>query len=156
MAVQRIVRFVDDVDGGEAAETVHFGLDGIGYEVDLSAANAAELRAMLSPYVAAARPVGRIAAGSAGRVRQAMSRANSRAAAANSGGAPAGRPTTAPADPDTDTDTETGTDTEVGIEPGIETGTAEPVEEQRSGTGRGGEVIGIQFSDRPPPGVPSR
>jgi hypothetical protein len=74
--VQTVVQFVDDLDGAEAAETVLFGLDGVGYEVDLSAVNAAELRALLRPYVAAARPTGRVVAGSANRVRHAIARAN--------------------------------------------------------------------------------
>lgn len=76
VAVQTVVQFVDDLDGGEAAETVLFGLDGVGYEVDLSAANAAALRTLLRRYVAAARPTGRVVAGSASRVRRAMARAN--------------------------------------------------------------------------------
>jgi len=45
----------DDIDGGEATETLLFGLDGIGYEIDLSAKNAAKLRDSLAKYVGAAR-----------------------------------------------------------------------------------------------------
>jgi len=45
----------DDIDGGTAEETVRFGLDGAAYEVDLSAANAAKLRAALAPYVGVGR-----------------------------------------------------------------------------------------------------
>jgi hypothetical protein len=55
VAVSRVVALVDDLDGGPAAETVHFALDGAGYELDLSAANAAALRAALARYVTAAR-----------------------------------------------------------------------------------------------------
>jgi hypothetical protein len=44
VAVRRVVRFVDDLDGSAATETVWFGLDEVGYEVDLSAVNAATLR----------------------------------------------------------------------------------------------------------------
>jgi hypothetical protein len=55
VAVRQVVRLVDDVDGSVAAETVHFGIDGVSYEVDLSAANAAELRGLLRRYVAAGR-----------------------------------------------------------------------------------------------------
>jgi hypothetical protein len=76
MSVRETVRWVDDLDGGEAAETVLFGLDGVGYELDLSAANAAALRAVLGRYVAAARRLGRVEHGAAGRVRQAAARAN--------------------------------------------------------------------------------
>ena len=36
--------FIDDLDGGEAAGTVRFGLDGTEYEIDLSTAHSDELR----------------------------------------------------------------------------------------------------------------
>lgn len=50
---------VDDLDSRSAAdETVEFELDGVGYEVDLSAANAQKLRAELRKWVNAARRVG--------------------------------------------------------------------------------------------------
>ena len=49
----------DDIDGGEADETVTFSLDGVSYEIDLSAANAAALRDAFAPYVGAARRAGR-------------------------------------------------------------------------------------------------
>ncbi|RLY91697.1 hypothetical protein CWC38_02505 [Kocuria tytonicola] len=45
----------DDIDGGEANETVRFGLDGGQYEIDLSSENATKLRDALRPYVAAGR-----------------------------------------------------------------------------------------------------
>jgi hypothetical protein len=48
----------DDFDGGEADETVAFGLDGSDYEIDLSSANASKLRDALAPWVAAARKTG--------------------------------------------------------------------------------------------------
>ena len=48
----------DDYDGGEADETVSFGLDGAEYEIDLSSANAAELRNALAPWLSHARKVG--------------------------------------------------------------------------------------------------
>ena len=50
--------FIDDIDGGEAAGTVRFGLDGTDYEIDLSTAHADELRNVLGQYVAHARKVG--------------------------------------------------------------------------------------------------
>jgi len=50
-----IVSLVDDFDGTEAAETVKFALDGKTYEIDLSKANANELRRSLRPYVDRAR-----------------------------------------------------------------------------------------------------
>ena len=40
MAHQTSVTLVDDLDGGKAAETVVFGLDGASYEIDLSKKNA--------------------------------------------------------------------------------------------------------------------
>ncbi|MGW0365074.1 histone-like nucleoid-structuring protein Lsr2 [Streptomyces sp. NPDC002990] len=54
--VQRVVvTLSDDIDGGEAAETVAFALDGKSYEIDLNEANAKKLRKALAPYVAAGR-----------------------------------------------------------------------------------------------------
>lgn len=47
---------VDDIDGGEAEETVKFALDGDHYEVDLSSGNAERLRTVLAPYRKVARP----------------------------------------------------------------------------------------------------
>ena len=56
---QRIqVILVDDIDGGEASETVSFALDGVSYEIDLSEKNAADLRDALSSYVGHARRLG--------------------------------------------------------------------------------------------------
>jgi Lsr2 len=49
--------FIDDIDGSEAEGTVRFGLDGTDYEIDLSAAHAADLRAALAPFIAASRKV---------------------------------------------------------------------------------------------------
>lgn len=49
------VQLIDDLDGGSAAECVPFSLDGEGFEIDLSEANAADLRAVLDPWIAAAR-----------------------------------------------------------------------------------------------------
>ena len=59
MAQKINVTLVDDIDGGEAAETVEFALDGTRYEIDLSAQNAQGLRDALAQYVAAARRAGR-------------------------------------------------------------------------------------------------
>ena len=49
------VMLVDDLDGSAAQETVSFGLDGRQYDVDLSAAHAAQLRDGLAAFVAVAR-----------------------------------------------------------------------------------------------------
>ncbi|MFE2561381.1 Lsr2 family protein [Streptomyces sp. NPDC059352] len=55
MAQRVVVTLSDDIDGGVAAETVAFGLDGKMYEIDLNAANAKKLRKALAPYLAAGR-----------------------------------------------------------------------------------------------------
>ncbi|MER5769014.1 histone-like nucleoid-structuring protein Lsr2 [Streptomyces sp. NPDC001985] len=55
MAQRVVVTLFDDIDGGEAAETVSFGLDGKSYEIDLNPANAKKLRKALAPYLTAAR-----------------------------------------------------------------------------------------------------
>ncbi len=51
MARETFTRLIDDLDGGEAVETVTFGLDGLVYEIDLSAKNAKKLRNDLGAYV---------------------------------------------------------------------------------------------------------
>jgi hypothetical protein len=63
MAQQVDVKFVDDLDGSDAAGTVVFGLDGRAYEIDLSDDNAARLRESLASFIAAARKSGGSAAG---------------------------------------------------------------------------------------------
>ena len=55
MAQKVNIILVDDLDGGSADENVKFGLDGANYEIDLSAANAAELRSSLERFINAAR-----------------------------------------------------------------------------------------------------
>ncbi|WP_328394617.1 histone-like nucleoid-structuring protein Lsr2 [Nocardia sp. NBC_00416] len=61
MARKLVVTVVDDLDGESvAAETVSFGIDGLMYEIDLSEANARELRAVLSKWTPFARKVGRL------------------------------------------------------------------------------------------------
>ena len=59
MAQKVQVLLVDDLDGGEASETVSFALDGNNYEIDLSGKNATELRDSFAKYVGAARKMGR-------------------------------------------------------------------------------------------------
>ncbi|MEV0705862.1 Lsr2 family protein [Saccharopolyspora sp. NPDC050389] len=58
MAQKVTVQLVDDIDGTPAEATVEFGLDGVGYAIDLSQDNAADLRGTLTPYVEHARRVG--------------------------------------------------------------------------------------------------
>lgn len=58
MAKQIQEILIDDLDGGEANETVSFAIDGSSYEIDLSEGNAKKLRAALSPFVKSARKSG--------------------------------------------------------------------------------------------------
>ena len=58
MAQRVNVVLVDDLDGSDAVETVSFALDGVDYEIDLSAAHAAELRDALALYVGHGRRTG--------------------------------------------------------------------------------------------------
>lgn len=58
MAQKVTVTLVDDLDGGQADETVEFALDGVSYQIDLSNDNASELRDALSGYVSSARRAG--------------------------------------------------------------------------------------------------
>ena len=58
MAQRVHVVLVDDLDGGDATETVSFGLDGVDYEIDLSDKHAGELREALALYVGHGRRTG--------------------------------------------------------------------------------------------------
>lgn len=58
MAQKTVVELVDDLDGGQADETVTFALDGVDFVIDLSADNAGRLRDALAEYVGHARRVG--------------------------------------------------------------------------------------------------
>ncbi|MBK1783892.1 histone-like nucleoid-structuring protein Lsr2 [Prauserella cavernicola] len=60
MAQKITVELVDDLDGSTSDDisTVSFGLDGVTYDIDLTEANAEELRDQLGPFVTAARRVG--------------------------------------------------------------------------------------------------
>ena len=57
MAKQTTVRLVCDMDGGDAQETVRFGLDGREYEIDLGEVRVKEIRDALAPFVAAGRKI---------------------------------------------------------------------------------------------------
>lgn len=68
MAQRKIILLEDDLDGGEADETIQFSLDGTSYEIDLSASNATKLRESLEKYVKSGRKTsGRAAAKQRGR-----------------------------------------------------------------------------------------
>lgn len=55
MAQRVEVVLVDDLDGGEAKETVAFSLDARFYEIDLGEENAGELRETLKKYIRQSR-----------------------------------------------------------------------------------------------------
>jgi hypothetical protein len=82
VAQKTILVLEDDLDGGEADETVTFSLDGVSYEIDLSEGNAKKLRDSLTPFVGSARRTGGRAISGRGR---------SRAAAAAGGASRSGR-----------------------------------------------------------------
>ena len=77
MAQKVQVVLVDDLDGGTAEETVTFALDGVSYEIDLSTANAAQLREAFASWVGHARRVG-------GRTRTARRPGSGRASSGDS------------------------------------------------------------------------
>ncbi|MBU8857659.1 MULTISPECIES: Lsr2 family protein [unclassified Micromonospora] len=72
MAKQVIHKLIDDLDGGDADETVRFALDGVNYEIDLSVANAKNLREVFAPYTANGTKVGRGGFVGAGRTARGM------------------------------------------------------------------------------------
>lgn len=58
MAQRVQVILVDDLNGGEANETLEFALDGVHYEIDLSDENAAKLREDFATWIGQARRAG--------------------------------------------------------------------------------------------------
>jgi hypothetical protein len=78
MAQKVQVILVDDVDGGEAEESVSFALDGVSYEIDVSNENANALREALSPWIGHAR---KVAGRSGGRARSGSAKPRGGAAA---------------------------------------------------------------------------
>lgn len=74
MAKKVIHQLVDDLDGtvlepGQG-ETVLFSIDGVQYEIDLTDANAAQLRGAVEPFRAAARKTGRATGRATSAARQ--------------------------------------------------------------------------------------
>jgi hypothetical protein len=55
MVTKMSVIIRDDLDGSGNAEPVSFGLDGMSYEVDLSAKNRARFEKALAPFIEAGR-----------------------------------------------------------------------------------------------------
>lgn len=58
MAQRVVVELIDDLDGGKADESVAFTLDGVSYQIDLSAGNAETFRDAFVTYTGHARRVG--------------------------------------------------------------------------------------------------
>jgi Lsr2 len=58
MAKTVVVKLTDDIDGGDAVETVHFALDGKSYEIDVNKTNADRVRAAFAPFIAKGRSSG--------------------------------------------------------------------------------------------------
>jgi hypothetical protein len=58
MATRTVVHLVDDLTEEPADTTVQFGIDGREYELDLTDANARELRDLFARYIPVARKVG--------------------------------------------------------------------------------------------------
>ena len=74
MAQKVTVALEDDLTGGPADQTVRFAFGGTGYEIDLSAKNAAAFRKLLAPYVEHARKAGRAPSRRAGRTASSRQR----------------------------------------------------------------------------------
>ena len=58
MASRTLVVLEDDLEGGDAAETIEFALDGVSYAIDLNERNAEQLRGALDKYIDKARRTG--------------------------------------------------------------------------------------------------
>ena len=58
MAQRMIVHLIDDTDGTSADQTVHFAIDGVAYEIDLTDAHADSIRRTLAPWINAGRRTG--------------------------------------------------------------------------------------------------
>ena len=57
MAQRTRVILEDDLDGGQADQTIQFGIHGTTYEIDLSEANMEKLDQALRPFISAGRRV---------------------------------------------------------------------------------------------------
>jgi hypothetical protein len=67
MAQKITVVLEDDLTGGPAEQTIRFAFEGTGYEIDLSAKNAAAFGKQLAPYIEHGRKAGRATARRPGR-----------------------------------------------------------------------------------------
>ena len=55
MAQRMTVILTDDLDGGDADQTIRFGFEGKAFSIDLSTKNAEKFRKLIAPYVQAGR-----------------------------------------------------------------------------------------------------
>jgi len=78
MAQNLIIQLIDDIDGGEADETIAFSLNGKAYEIDLNTRNAGRLREAFAPFIDKARTSNRGESGSKLRQRDAVAGAQSK------------------------------------------------------------------------------
>jgi hypothetical protein len=58
VARKEVVELTDDLDQSAASQTIHFGVDGIEYEIDLNEKNAKKFTTALQPYIDNGRRVG--------------------------------------------------------------------------------------------------
>jgi hypothetical protein len=58
VARKEVVELMDDLDQSPASQTIHFGVEGVEYEIDLSDKNAKKFTAALQPYIESGRRVG--------------------------------------------------------------------------------------------------
>ncbi|HXT45877.1 MAG TPA: Lsr2 family protein [Pseudonocardiaceae bacterium] len=66
---QKVIReFVDDIDGSLAERTLSFAVDGVSYEIDLSAQHIAEFKSAIGGFIESAR---KVKGGSGSRARSA-------------------------------------------------------------------------------------
>ncbi len=75
MAQKVTVVLEDDLDGGQAAESVRFGFDGAEYEIDLSSTNARVFRDQVAPFIEHARTASRALSRRAARTTASRRRA---------------------------------------------------------------------------------
>lgn len=66
MAQRQIVTLEDDIQGGEATQTLRFGFNGSEYEIDLNDKNASKMREAFTFYADHGRKVGRRASSRGG------------------------------------------------------------------------------------------
>ncbi len=94
MAHRTVTTMIDDFDGSDAVTTARFSVRNTIYEIDLSDSNAAELEALLAPYMEQGRRV-RGAGGAHRTGRTTRTAASARGRAASRPTTRAGRRTTA-------------------------------------------------------------